>query len=42
MTKKSNKPQTEGNITDIIEVLKFLNYDGTISFHDIDSAVAVH
>lgn len=42
MIKNSNKPQNEGDITDIIEVLEFLNYDGTISFHDIDSTVAVH
>ncbi len=41
MIKNSNKPQSEGDITEIIEILKFLNYDGTVGFHDIDSAKAV-
>jgi len=40
MTNNSNNPQSEGDITDIIEILKLLNYDGTVSFHDIDSALA--
>ncbi|MFX0125448.1 MAG: hypothetical protein ACFFAE_17640 [Candidatus Hodarchaeota archaeon] len=41
MTKNSNKAQSDGAIPEIIEILEFLNYDGTVSFHDIDSAVAV-
>jgi hypothetical protein len=41
MIKNPNKPQSEGDITEIIEMLKFLNYDGTVSFHDIDSTMAV-
>ena len=39
MTKNSIKPQSEGDIPEIIEILKFLNYDGTVSYHDIDSAM---
>ena len=41
MTKTSIKPQSEGEIPEIIEILKFLNYDGTVSFHDMDSALVV-
>lgn len=41
MTDNSHKLQSEGDIPEIIEILKFLNYDGTVSFHDIDSAMAI-
>jgi len=41
MTDNSNKPQSEGDIPEIIEILKYLNYDGTVSFHNIDSAMTV-
>jgi hypothetical protein len=42
MTKNLIKTQSEGDIPEIIEILKFLNYDGTVSFRDIDSALGVH
>jgi len=41
MRSNPNKLQSEGDITEIVEILKFLNYDGTVSFLDIDSIVAV-
>lgn len=41
MTDNSNKAQSEGDIPEIIEILEFLKYDGTVSFHDIDSAMTV-
>ena len=41
MTDNLNKPQSEGDIPEIIEILIFLNYDGTVSFHDIDSPITV-
>lgn len=41
MTDSSHKFQSEGDIPEIIEILKFLNYDGTVSFRDIDSAIIV-
>ncbi|MFX1423714.1 MAG: hypothetical protein ACFFB2_15495 [Promethearchaeota archaeon] len=28
--------QTEKEIADIIEILTFLNYDGTVSLNDVD------
>jgi hypothetical protein len=41
MNDNSHKIQSEGDIPEIIEILKFLNYDGTVSFHDIDSPITV-
>ena len=39
MTNDSNN-QSEKEITDIIEILTFLNYDGTVSLHNVDLAEA--
>ncbi|MFX0125045.1 MAG: hypothetical protein ACFFAE_15545 [Candidatus Hodarchaeota archaeon] len=41
MSDNLHKPQSEGDIPEIIEILKFLNYDGTVTIHDIDSAMTV-
>lgn len=36
MKKESKAPQSEERVMDIIEILTFLNYDGTITLHNID------
>ncbi|MHA2244752.1 MAG: hypothetical protein ACXADY_07255 [Candidatus Hodarchaeales archaeon] len=40
MTYNSNNPQSEKEITSIIEILTFLNYDGTVNLYDIDPTEA--
>ncbi len=40
MTQNSNIPQSEEEITDVIEILTFLNYDGTVNLYGIDPAEA--
>jgi len=40
MTNESNI-QSEKEITDIIGILAFLNYDGTISLYNVDLAEAI-
>jgi hypothetical protein len=39
MTNNSNN-QSEKEISDIIEILEFLNYDGTVNLYNVDFAEA--
>jgi hypothetical protein len=36
MAELSNKIEPTGECTDIIEILTFLNYDGTVRLYDTD------
>ncbi|MFX0181442.1 MAG: hypothetical protein ACFE95_00060 [Candidatus Hodarchaeota archaeon] len=40
MSELSNQSEASEEITDIIKILSFLNYDGTIRLYDVDPAEA--